>query len=452
MGRGRNLWRWRADPRNGRPAAPGNRARRRGIEASAAKRAMDAVFLSPVFPTRSHPEAATLGVHGFHVLAQQSPVPVIALGGMTKPRAQELAVAALGRDRRARFRRSHPLDGGVPRDSYCADGHARRPTSPTGRRPSAARSARAGEIFGAALFALTALFLALALASYTQTDPSGSTAAAGDHIANWMGAPGAWVSDKALGWFGLPAVLLLPLLYVAARRLWLEVETAGEAETGRWWRPFGAAAGGDRAARHRAGAAVRRSGGQPARRTGRAFRAARCARHRGHCRTVRRSNPGLDRRGARARCADRGHDAGCKGVRVRLPAVPDLARFPPSRRARGARGRHRAAPRSPCQEARRCPTHGGRRGWRGCVAAAPRPRYSRSRPNRRAAPPRPPSRSSATCSRNTNCRASNCSRRRRSRRRSSSTSWRSSAMRACSKPCSTISTSRARSPQSAPAR
>ncbi|MBX9898613.1 MAG: DNA translocase FtsK 4TM domain-containing protein [Qipengyuania sp.] len=99
--------------------------------------------------------------------------------------------------------------------------------------------ARAGEIAGAALFAGLALFLALALASYAQTDPSGSTAASGENIANWMGAPGAWVSDKALGWFGLPAILLLPLLYVAARRLWLEVETAGEAETGRWWRPFG---------------------------------------------------------------------------------------------------------------------------------------------------------------------------------------------------------------------
>ena len=99
--------------------------------------------------------------------------------------------------------------------------------------------ARAGEIAGAALFALAALFLALALASYSQTDPSGSTAASGEDIANWMGAPGAWASDKALGWFGLPAVLLLPLLYVAARRLWLEVETAGRAETGRWWRPFG---------------------------------------------------------------------------------------------------------------------------------------------------------------------------------------------------------------------
>lgn len=49
------------------------------------------VFLSPVFPTRSHPDAEPLGVHGFHVLAQQSPVPVIALGGMTAERARALA-------------------------------------------------------------------------------------------------------------------------------------------------------------------------------------------------------------------------------------------------------------------------------------------------------------------------------------------------------------------------
>ena len=50
----------------------------------------DGIFLSPVFPTASHPEAETLGIHGFHVLAQQSPIPVIALGGMTHDRAREL--------------------------------------------------------------------------------------------------------------------------------------------------------------------------------------------------------------------------------------------------------------------------------------------------------------------------------------------------------------------------
>lgn len=62
-----------------------------GAELAAAGRAhADGVFLSPVFPTRSHPGAQALGIHGFHVLAQQSPVPVIALGGMTKARAEEL--------------------------------------------------------------------------------------------------------------------------------------------------------------------------------------------------------------------------------------------------------------------------------------------------------------------------------------------------------------------------
>lgn len=50
----------------------------------------DGIFLSPVFPTASHPGTSTLGVHGFHVLAQQSAVPVIALGGMNAERAIEL--------------------------------------------------------------------------------------------------------------------------------------------------------------------------------------------------------------------------------------------------------------------------------------------------------------------------------------------------------------------------
>jgi thiamine-phosphate pyrophosphorylase len=57
---------------------------------AAAEAGADAVFLSPVFATRSHPDATALGVHGFHVLAQQSPLPVIALGGMTAARAREL--------------------------------------------------------------------------------------------------------------------------------------------------------------------------------------------------------------------------------------------------------------------------------------------------------------------------------------------------------------------------
>ena len=53
----------------------------------------DAVFLSPVFPTRSHPEGEALGAARFHALAVQSTSPVIALGGMTAERARELNVA-----------------------------------------------------------------------------------------------------------------------------------------------------------------------------------------------------------------------------------------------------------------------------------------------------------------------------------------------------------------------
>lgn len=43
----------------------------------------DFVFLSPVFPTLSHPGAASLGVEGFFSLASQSELPVVALGGIS---------------------------------------------------------------------------------------------------------------------------------------------------------------------------------------------------------------------------------------------------------------------------------------------------------------------------------------------------------------------------------
>ncbi len=50
----------------------------------------DAVMLSPVFATRSHPGAEPLGQKRFHALAEQAQMPVIALGGMTAERAQQL--------------------------------------------------------------------------------------------------------------------------------------------------------------------------------------------------------------------------------------------------------------------------------------------------------------------------------------------------------------------------
>lgn len=50
----------------------------------------DAVLLSPVYATRSHPGAPALGPVRFRHLARQSQVPVIALGGMTGHGARAL--------------------------------------------------------------------------------------------------------------------------------------------------------------------------------------------------------------------------------------------------------------------------------------------------------------------------------------------------------------------------
>lgn len=53
-------------------------------------RRADAVLLSPVFPTRSHPDGKVLGPLRFRLIAAQSRVPVIALGGMNRRTAQRL--------------------------------------------------------------------------------------------------------------------------------------------------------------------------------------------------------------------------------------------------------------------------------------------------------------------------------------------------------------------------
>jgi thiamine-phosphate pyrophosphorylase len=50
----------------------------------------DAALLSPVFATRSHPGAATMGPLRFRFLAARATMPVIALGGMTAANARRL--------------------------------------------------------------------------------------------------------------------------------------------------------------------------------------------------------------------------------------------------------------------------------------------------------------------------------------------------------------------------
>ncbi|CAH0495211.1 DNA translocase FtsK 4TM domain-containing protein [Novosphingobium sp. CECT 9465] len=102
---------------------------------------------------------------------------------------------------------------------------------------------RSLELIGGGVLVGVLVFLALSLVSYTQTDPSGSTAS-GSPVENWMGIPGAWAAERVLLFFGLPGALFLPLLWVFARRLW-DAESdlidgddeEGEASSPRWWRP-----------------------------------------------------------------------------------------------------------------------------------------------------------------------------------------------------------------------
>ena len=48
----------------------------------------DYVTLSPVFATRTHPDAVPAGIDPLQLAAERAPVPVLALGGMTPPRAR----------------------------------------------------------------------------------------------------------------------------------------------------------------------------------------------------------------------------------------------------------------------------------------------------------------------------------------------------------------------------
>ncbi|MCP9222095.1 DNA translocase FtsK 4TM domain-containing protein [Erythrobacter sp. LQ02-29] len=96
---------------------------------------------------------------------------------------------------------------------------------------------RAAQMTGAGVLFCAMLFLGLAMLSYTQTDPSPSTAAATGTVANWMGGAGAWASERVLFLFGITGALLLPLLYVGARKLWRDVEEEDRDTETRWWRP-----------------------------------------------------------------------------------------------------------------------------------------------------------------------------------------------------------------------
>ena len=76
-------------------------------EIGAARRARaDAILLSPVFATRSHPGARTLGPLRFRSIAARAGVPVAALGGMDGPRARRIGATGWA-----------AIDGLIPKDS-----------------------------------------------------------------------------------------------------------------------------------------------------------------------------------------------------------------------------------------------------------------------------------------------------------------------------------------------
>ena len=81
---------------------------------------------------------------------------------------------------------------------------------------------RSGALFGAAALGLFAVFYGLAVLTYSAGDAAYNSAAA-DVQHNWMGQSGAYVADAMLFVFGVPAIFLLPLMLVYARRLWRDV-------------------------------------------------------------------------------------------------------------------------------------------------------------------------------------------------------------------------------------
>jgi len=105
---------WRADGAYGSPAqlARGPATLRLVTAHSLAQIAMahraraDAILLSPVFATRSHPGVRTLGPLRLRLLTARAGVPIIALGGMTAPRARRIGAT-----------RWAAIDGLIPKDS-----------------------------------------------------------------------------------------------------------------------------------------------------------------------------------------------------------------------------------------------------------------------------------------------------------------------------------------------
>ena len=91
------------------------------------------------------------------------------------------------------------------------------------------RNRRLNEILGLVVLACATLLL-LALATYTPTDPSADTVAAGRGGAhNWIGLAGAWLADLLLQAMGI-AAFFLPVVMGRVGVCWMRQRTAGSAK------------------------------------------------------------------------------------------------------------------------------------------------------------------------------------------------------------------------------
>jgi DNA segregation ATPase FtsK/SpoIIIE, S-DNA-T family len=85
---------------------------------------------------------------------------------------------------------------------------------------------RSGAMIAAVGLMLGAVILVLALATYHPSDPSMNTAAGGP-ARNLIGGAGAWVADMLLWTLGPAVALFVPLIIVAATRLWRDAPVTG---------------------------------------------------------------------------------------------------------------------------------------------------------------------------------------------------------------------------------
>ncbi len=85
---------------------------------------------------------------------------------------------------------------------------------------------RSGTLAGAIGLYVGAALLAILLITYRPDDPAMNTASGGP-ARNWLGAPGAWTADILLAGFGPAIGLIVPLVLVAAWRMWRGIPVTG---------------------------------------------------------------------------------------------------------------------------------------------------------------------------------------------------------------------------------